>query len=129
MEITLGNWKAIAHDERAAPGFTLMEATYLLHAAAGMTRKEIAKATGRSPATVRHGLDRAYHKVGAYRVTAAVAEAIRRGWIAPLVLVLIVSSLHQDSDELMRVRQPVRSRQPVSATSRVARRDLGSVYA
>lgn len=127
MEITLGNWKAIAHNERTAPGFSPMEATYLLHAAAGMTRKEIAKATGRSPSTVRHGLDRAYHKVGAYRVTAAVAEAIRRGWIAPLVLALLVADL--SGQAVQRVQRPVRTRQQVTATSRVSRRDLGSVYA
>ncbi|MFW6344726.1 MAG: hypothetical protein ACOC0M_00120 [Halomonas sp.] len=128
MEITLGHWKATVHDQRAAPGFTLMEATYLLHAATGKTRKEIARATGRSPATVRHGLDRAYHKVGAYRVTAAVAEAIRRGWIAPLLVALVVGCLSPSNGELLRIRQPTRSRQPVTATSRIARRDLGSVY-
>lgn len=129
MQITLGHWQATARDERSEPGFTLMEATYLLHAATGLTRKEIARATGRSPATVRHGLDRAYHKLGAYRVTAAVTEAIRRGWIAPLLVALVVTGLNQDADALMRTRQPLRTRQPVSSTSRVARRDLGSVYA
>src|SRR5690554_2269818 len=127
MEITLGHWKAQVHDQRAAPGFTLMEATYLLHAATGMTRKEIAKATGRSPATVRHGLDRAYHKLGSYRVAAAVAEAMRRGWIAPLLLVLLVGAMNPGSDA-MRVRQPTRTRQQVSASSRISRRDTGSVY-
>lgn len=127
MEITLGNWKAQVHDQRGAPGFTLMEATYLLHAATGMTRKEIAKATGRSPATVRHGLDRAYHKLGVYRAAGAVAEAISRGWIAPLLLVLLVGAMNPGSDAL-RVRQPMRTRQQVSASARISRRDTGSLY-
>ena len=128
MEITLGHWKAVAHDERGGVGFTLMEATYLLHAATGQTRKEIAKATGRSPATVRHGLDRAYHKVGSYRVAGAVAEAIRRGWIAPLLFALIVSAMNPNSDAL-RVRQPTRCRTQVSTSRLVSRRDTGSVFA
>jgi len=122
MEITLGNWKAYANDERAAPGFTLMEATYLLHAATGLTRKEIAKATGRSPNTVRHGLERAYHKLNAYRVTAAVSEAIRRGWIAPLLIAMAVSALAPEI-HMQRVRQP---RTRTVTMTKLARREIAA---
>jgi len=129
MDITFRHWHAEANTNRKAGGLAPREAQHLMALAEGLSAKEIARAFGVSPRTVRHSLERIYGRLGVHRGTAAVAEAIRRGWIAPLLLALIVSSLHQDADELMRVRQPVSRRQPVSATSRVARRDLGSVYA
>ncbi|MGE4534690.1 LuxR C-terminal-related transcriptional regulator [Halomonas sp.] len=108
---------------------TIAQAQVIAGLASGLTQKEIARARGCSPATVKAAVATLLYLLHAHRAAGAVAEAIRRGWIAPLLLALIVSSLNQDSDELMRVRQPVSRRQPVTATSRVARRDLGSVYA
>lgn len=108
---------------------TAPQAQVIAGLAAGLTQKEIAKLRGCSPATVKAAVTTLLYLLHAQRAAGAVAEALRRGWIAPLVLALIVSALHPSSNELMRVRQPMRSRQPVSAISRVARRDLGSVYA
>ena len=108
---------------------TAPQAQVIAGLAAGLTQKEIAKLRGCSPSTVKATVAALLYHLHAMRAAGAVAEALSRGWIAPLLLALIVSSLHQNSNELMRVRQPVTRRQPVTATSRVARRDLGSVYA
>ncbi len=96
--------------------------------ASGLSHKQIAQAFGVSPRTVRHSLERVYGRLGVERGTAAVAQALRRGWIAPMIVCLLVGAMNPVSDAL-RVRQPVRTRQQVSANCRVARRDLGSVYA
>ncbi len=93
MEITCGNWVAKVSDERATAGLTAMEATYLMHLACGMTQKEIAKATGRQPATVKHGLERAYYRLGVNRSTAAVAKAQALGWIRPVTKTLLCAVL------------------------------------
>lgn len=93
MEITCGNWVAKVSDERATAGLTEMEATYLMHLACGMTRKEIARATGRQPSTVKHGLERAFHRLGVNRATAAVAKAQAIGWIRPVTKTLLCAVL------------------------------------
>ncbi|MDT0510504.1 LuxR C-terminal-related transcriptional regulator [Halomonas sp. LES1] len=108
---------------------TAKQVMVLAGLASGMTQKEIAQARGISPATVKSTAEALYYHLHAIRATDAVARAIRRGWIAPLLLALMVGGLHQDTTQLIRVRQPVCTRQPVSSTSRIARRDLGSVYA
>ncbi|MBR2512731.1 MAG: response regulator transcription factor [Halomonas sp.] len=128
MQITQGNWKAEINPERGSLGLTRTQAVDLMLLAAGNTYKEIAKATGRSPETVHGSLKKAYHKLHVYKAAGAVAEAMRRGWIAPLLVALMVSGLNPET-EAMRHRPPVRTRQQVSASRTVARRDTGSVYA
>lgn len=107
---------------------TAAQAMVIAGLAAGLTQKEIAKARGVSPETVKSAAGALYYLLHATRATDAVAKALRRGWIAPLLVALIVGAMNPQS-EAMRVRQPVRTRQPVTATSRVARRDNGSEYA
>ncbi|WP_301585075.1 LuxR C-terminal-related transcriptional regulator [Halomonas alkaliantarctica] len=128
MHITQGNWQATINPERGSLGLTRTQAVDIMLLAAGNTYKEIAKATGRSPETVNGSLKKAYHKLHVYKAAGAVAEAMRRGWIAPLLVALMVSGLNPDT-EAMRHRPPVRTRQQVSASRTVARRDTGSVYA
>ena len=101
MQITQGNWQATINPERGSLGLTRTQAVDLMLLAAGNTYKEIAKATGRSPETVHGSLKKAYHKLSVYKAAGAVAEAMRRGWIAPLLVALVT----------------------------IARRDVGSVYA
>jgi len=107
---------------------TLVQAQVVAGLAAGLTQKEIAKLRGVSPASVRTVVEALYFNLHAYRATAAVAEAMRRGWIAPLLIALVISGLNPDADTL-RHRPPVRTRQQVSASRTLARRDTGSVYA
>lgn len=128
MQLTFGNWRATANPNRKAGGLAPREAQHLMALACGMTQKQIAREFGISPSTVRHSLTRIYQRLNVERGTAAVGAAIRRGWIAPLLVALLVGAMTPGSDAL-RVRQPVRSRQQVSASRNVSRRDLGSIYA
>lgn len=128
MQITQGNWQAKINPERGSLGFTRTEAQDLMLLAAGNTYKEIARATGRSPESVKDCLQRAYHKLGAFKAAGAVAEAMRRGWIAPLMLALLISGINPDADAL-RHRVPTRTQTRVSTSRTVSRRDVGSVYA
>ncbi len=128
MHITQGNWQATINPERGSLGLTRTQAVDLMLLAAGNTYKEIAKATGRSPETVHGSLKKAYHKLHVYKAAGAVAEAMRRGWIAPLLVALMVSGINPDT-EAMRHRPPARTRQQVSASRTLARRDVRSVYA
>lgn len=127
MQITQGNWQARINPERGSLGLTRTEAVDMMLLAAGNTYKEIARITGRSPETVRGSLKKGYHKLGAYKAAGAVAEAMKRGWIAPLLIALLISSINPDT-EAMRHRPPMRTRQQVSASRNVSRRDTGSVY-
>ena len=96
--------------------------------AAGMTHKEIAKLRGCSPRTISATSAAILYYLNAHRATGAVAEAMRRGWIAPLLIALVISGLNPDADTL-RHRPPMRTRQQVSASRTLSRRDTGSVYA
>ena len=96
--------------------------------AAGMTHKEIAKLRGCSPRTISATSAAILYYLNAQRAAGAVAEAMRRGWIAPLLVALMISSINSDADAL-RHRQPTRTRQQVTASRTLARRDVGSVYA
>lgn len=127
MHIKQGNWQARINPERGSPGLTRTEAVDMMLLAAGNTYKEIARITGRSPETVRGSLKKGYHKLGVYKAAGAVAEAMRRGWIAPLLIALLVSGINPDT-EAMRNRPPTRTRQQVSASRSVSRRDVGNVY-
>ena len=106
---------------------TAVQAQVLAGLAAGLTQKEIAKLRGCSPSTVKATVAALLYHLHAMRAAGAVAEAISRGWIAPLLLVLLIGAMNPGSDAL-RVRQPTRTRQQVSASSRISRRDTGSIY-
>ena len=109
MQITQGNWQATINPERGSLGLTRTQAVDLMLLAAGNTYKEIAKATGRSPETVHGSLKKAYHKLSVYKAAGAVAEAMRRGWIAPILVALMISCINGDADAL-RHRPPARTR-------------------
>lgn len=127
MELTYGNWRAVANPNRKAGELAPREAQHLMALASGLTAKEIARQFGVAPGTVRHSLERVYGRLGVARGTAAIAEAMRRGWIAPLLITLFFGAMNPGSDTL-RVRQPVRLRQQVSSSARLVRRDVGSEY-
>lgn len=132
MEIMHNGWIAEVSEERGN-GLTPSEALSLLHLASGMTQKEIAKAINLSPRTVRGSLDRAYHRLGVTRGTAAVAMAQAKGWIRYAgklgMCALLSIAMLTGADDAQRHRQPTRTRQQVSASRTLARRDIGSVYA
>ncbi|WP_185827559.1 response regulator transcription factor [Halomonas nitroreducens] len=107
---------------------TAKQAQVLAGLAAGMTQKEIARERGISPSTVKSTAEAIYYRLRATRAADAIVKGMRRGWIAPLVLALLVSGLNPHA-EAMRHRPPQRTRQQVSATARLTRRDTGSLYA
>jgi DNA-binding CsgD family transcriptional regulator len=128
MQLTYGIWRANANPNRREGGLAPREAQHLMALASGLSQKQIAREFGVSVSTVRHSVRRIYDRLGVDRSTAAVAQAVRRGWIAPLLVALIVGAMNPGSDAL-RVRQPLRTRQQVSSSSRISRRDTGSEYA
>lgn len=107
---------------------TRVQAQVIACIAAGMTHKEIAKLRGCSVRTVTATSAAILYYLNAHRAAGAVAEAMKRGWIAPLLVALMIGVITQDADAL-RHRQPARHRQQVAASSKLARRDVGSVYA
>jgi len=86
---------------------TRREVETLACLASGMTQKQIAKLRGVSPATIKSTVEAAYFRLHAQRATDAVAKAMRKGWIAPLLLALIVSAV-SPQQPVQRVRQLVR---------------------
>ncbi|SHK52723.1 response regulator transcription factor [Halomonas caseinilytica] len=105
---------------------TKRQAEIVSRLADGMTAEEIAISLCRSVLTVRTQVKLACQRAGAKNTPHLVALAIRKGWIAPLALALMLADLHGHA---MRTRQPVRTRQQIASTYRSARRDLGSVLA
>ncbi|SDF72044.1 regulatory protein, luxR family [Onishia taeanensis] len=86
---------------------TAKQAMVLAGLASGMTQKEIARERGISPATVKSTAETLYYRLSASRAADAIVKGIRRGWIAPLLLALIVSAM-APQQPAQRVRQPVR---------------------
>lgn len=116
MQLTYGDWQATANTNRKAGELAPREAQHLLCLASGMTHKQIAREFNVSPSTVRHSLTRIYQRLGVERGTAAIGAALRRGWIAPLVVAVAVSALTPDM-HMQRVRQP-RTRVQITKQSR-----------
>lgn len=73
--------KAQAIPARAVEGLTEREREILARVAAGWTNAAIAKDLGISIRTVEHHLGRIFERLGVNNRTAAVQEAIRRGWL------------------------------------------------
>lgn len=129
MQLTYENWKATAVPTRrqgALDGLSPREAEHLMALASGQSVKEIARTFCVSPSTVKASLKRVYDRLNVSKAPAAVAVAIRRGWIAPLLLALMVADL---SGTAMRVRQPTRPTSRVSVSRQVGRRNTGSQHA
>lgn len=127
QHVTFAGWRC-QYGARKNGLPTLVQAQVAAGLAAGLTQKEIAKLRGVSPASVRTVAEALYSHLGAYRATAAVAEGMKRGWIAPLLVALLISGINPDTDAL-RQRAPIRPRNQVSAIRIVGRRDAGSLYA
>ncbi|WP_445621311.1 response regulator transcription factor [Kushneria sp. Sum13] len=114
--IESNGWKAIAPKKRDGQHLSPKQALYLLGVAQGMTHKQIARQHGISPAIVGKAMAVIYHKLHVERATAAVAEAIRRGWISPLCVLLVLCTLMAPtSQHAVRVR-PVRQRVATSVS-------------
>ncbi|WIX32544.1 LuxR C-terminal-related transcriptional regulator [Salinicola sp. JS01] len=125
MEIIQSGWRAKANPDRTKGELAPREAAHLICLAIGMTRKEIARATNCQPSTVAKSLQRAYCRLGVDRASAAVAEAMRRGWIAPLLLAITISAISPDV-HMQRLRSSG-GRQTISITKLTRRQESHDV--
>lgn len=102
--ITNGTWTG-----HLGRGLAPRELEALLGVAQGLTAKEIARTMGIAPGTVANRLENAMFKLGVARRTAAVAEAMRRGVISPLCIVLAgfiaMHAMLDDGDPMRRDRR------------------------
>ncbi|PSJ23599.1 hypothetical protein CVH10_01705 [Halomonas sp. ND22Bw] len=109
---------------------TAKQAMVLAGLANGMTQKEIARERGISPATVKSTAEAIYYRLNAVRAADAIVKGMRRGWIAPLAILLMVADLHGQS---LRARTPVRTRQQTTVSARASSGgrglDLGELIA
>lgn len=122
--IISGEWKG-----HLGRGLAPKELQYCMSVAAGMTAKEIAKAFGISPGTVKKRLDVAMFKLGVHRRAALVAEAMKRQIISPLCFVLAgLIAMHSVVDD-QSIRRDRRAPDRRVAEMRVARRAEGYAYA
>lgn len=120
MNITHGDWEMLVKDDSQDEGFTAMEAAYVACIAQGMTQKEAAREVGRSPVTVKKCLERAYHRLGVNRGTAAVAKAQALGWIKYVGCLSLTLAMLVGADDGIRNRR----------TQRVVRRqEVAAIYA
>lgn len=102
--ITTGTW--MGHLGR---GLAPRELEALLGVAQGMTAKEIARQMQIAPGTVVNRIENAMLKLGVAKRAAAVAEAMRRGVISPLCILLAgfiaMHAMLDDSDPMRRDRR------------------------
>lgn len=102
--ITTGTW--MGHLGR---GLAPRELEALLGVAQGMTAKEIARQMQIAPGTVVNRIENAMFKLGVAKRTAAVAEAMRRGVISPLCILLAgfiaMHAMLDDGDPMRRDRR------------------------
>lgn len=102
--ITTGTW--MGHLGR---GLAPRELEALLGVAQGMTAKQIAQQMQIAPGTVVNRIENAMFKLGVAKRTAAVAEAMRRGVISPLCILLAgfiaMHAMLDDGDPMRRDRR------------------------
>lgn len=79
--VTTDHEELLAELELRMSALTLREREVLLAVAAGRTNSEIAQLLHVSSTTIKTHLDRIYAKTGTEHRAAAVAHALRRGWI------------------------------------------------
>lgn len=116
--ITNGTW--MGHLGR---GLAPRELEALLGVAQGMTAKEIARQMQIAQGTVVNRIESAMFKLGVAKRTAAVAEAMRRGVISPLCILLAgFIAMHAMLDEGDPMRRDRRVPERRTAQVRIVRK-------
>lgn len=101
--ITSGNWTG-----HLGMGLALRELQCVLGIALGQTSKELARELGVQPESIKKRVLAASTKLGVTRRAQLVAEAMRKGVISPLVIMLcmILAAQQANTEQFGRIRRP-----------------------
>lgn len=101
--ITIGNWTG-----HLGMGLALRELQCVLGIASGQTSKELARDLGVQPESIKKRVLAASTKLGVTRRAQLVAEAMRKGVISPLVILLcmVITAQQASSEQFGRTRRP-----------------------
>lgn len=101
--ITSGNWTG-----HLGMGLALRELQCVLGIASGQTSKELARDLGVQPESIKKRVLAASTKLGVTRRAQLVAEAMRKGVISPLIVLmcLIITAQQANTEQFGRIRRP-----------------------
>ena len=101
--VTLGNWTG-----HLGMGLALRELQCVLGIASGQTSKELARDLGVQPESIKKRVLAASTKLGVTRRAQLVAEAVRKGVISPLVILLcmVITAQQANPEQFGRIRRP-----------------------
>lgn len=115
--IIFGNWTG-----HLGMGLALRELQCVLGIASGQTSKELARDLGVQPESIKKRVLSASTKLGVTRRAQLVAEAMRKGVISPLIVLLcmVLTAQQASTEPFGRVRRPGERRAEVRLTVRRA---------
>lgn len=118
--VTIGNWTG-----HLGMGLALRELQCVLGIAMGQTSKELARDLGVQPESIKKRVLAASTKLGVTRRAQLVAEAMRKGVISPLVVLLcmVITAQQANTEQFGRIRRPGERR----IENRVAARRIEAV--
>lgn len=101
--ITSGNWTG-----HLGMGLALRELQCVLGIAMGQTSKELARDLGVQPESIKKRVLAASTKLGVTRRAQLVAEAMRKGVISPLIVLLcmVLTAQQANTEQFGRIRRP-----------------------
>ena len=101
--ITSGNWTG-----HLGMGLALRELQCVLGIAMGQTSKELARDLGVQPESIKKRVLAASTKLGVTRRAQLVAEAMRKGVISPLIVLLcmVLTVQQANTEQFGRIRRP-----------------------
>lgn len=101
--ITSGNWTG-----HLGMGLALRELQCVLGIAMGQTSKELARELGVQPESIKKRVLAASTKLGVTRRAQLVAEAMRKGVISPLIVLmcLVITAQQANTEQFGRIRRP-----------------------
>jgi DNA-binding CsgD family transcriptional regulator len=112
-ETQIGHWKGWCTTARGNNQLAPRQLRYMLHIANGRTATETASLEGVKPKTVAKSMAAIYHRLGlesgSATAAAALGQAIRKGIIAPLLILLSIMGPFMADEDLRRQKGGQRS--------------------
>ena len=101
--LTMGNWTG-----HLGMGLAMRELQCVLGIASGQTSKELARDLGVQPESIKKRVLSASTKLGVTRRAQLVAEAMRKGVISPLIVLLcmVLTAQQASTEQFSRIRRP-----------------------